>query len=432
MQPPFSGNPSDSHLDSAHLAASFQTLALSPDSSQTSSCSVDSYHPFKPTKPHHHLSSQYPYQSFYPQHTSPSPDYHYQPQHTPVYEQLPTEAELSRRARAAAGLNVSAPEFIPSFALKSSPPQQPQPQYQSFYQYPNITQYHGEQYDPTSSPYHHQATFDVYSNVTDPTPPVIPAPSAPQPNYINTEDAVDAFDRQFPALPSASSTPPAPQVCTRSAQALAWDALQRTEAQKAQGELTKCEFEALRLAIDQLVADDEEEVQETITSDIGEVWVPTGASVAQLYRELRAEASVQASIRNKFFDRAAAAFKRGDGAAAKKLSAQGREANEMMKDLHRKAANAIFEARNPSTSPDVIDLHGLHVSEAVERLPDALERAPEGKVRILTGTGHHTKGTGRARLRPAVKRWLQENSYYFSEVVDANDFVGSFVVEVKR
>ena len=186
------------------------------------------------------------------------------------------------------------------------------------------------------------------------------------------------------------------------------------------------------MAIDQLVADDEEEVQETITSDIGEVWVPTGASVAQLYRELRAEASVQASIRNKFFDRAAAAFKRGDGAAAKKLSAQGREANEMMKDLHRKAANAIFEARNPSTSPDVIDLHGLHVSEAVERLPDALERAPEGKVRILTGTGHHTKGTGRARLRPAVKRWLQENSYYFSEVVDANDFVGSFVVEVKR
>lgn len=166
------------------------------------------------------------------------------------------------------------------------------------------------------------------------------------------------------------------------------------------------------------------------TSDVGDVWVSTGQSVAALYQELRQEAAEQASVRNKFFDRANVAYKRGDGAAAKRYGAQGRDANSRMKALHKKAADAIFQARNLPSDSHVVDFHGLHVNEALERLPAAIARAGGEKVRILTGTGHHTKGTGRARLRPAVKKWLQHNAYFFEEVVDANEFVGSFIVDL--
>lgn len=217
--------------------------------------------------------------------------------------------------------------------------------------------------------------------------------------------------------------------------ALGWDALQREREQKAREERASREWHA---AYDQYANDLEgddglEEVEETrVSSDIGAVWVSTGQSVGELYQSLRAEAADEARLRNKYFDRAAAAFKRNDGATAKRLGALGREANERMKKLHRQAADAIFEARNPVSVRDVVDLHGLHVSEALERLPGALERAGPGEVRILTGTGHHTKGTGRARLRPAVKKWLQERGYMFEEVMDANEYVGSFKVEMGR
>lgn len=99
-----------------------------------------------------------------------------------------------------------------------------------------------------------------------------------------------------------------------------------------------------------------------------------------------------------------------------------------MKALHHRAADAIFEARNPPGVHGQIDLHGLHVAEAIERLPVALESTTASRVRVLTGSGHHTKGTGRARLRPAVRSWLERHGYVFEEVQDSNAHVGAFVV----
>lgn len=216
--------------------------------------------------------------------------------------------------------------------------------------------------------------------------------------------------------------------------ALGWDALQKEHAHKQRQEHAAREWQN---TLEQFKSEMEFEeicddlIEETnLSDDIGLRWVTTGKSVGHLYQSLRADAAEEARLRNKYFDRAAAAFKRNDGASAKRLGTLGREANERMKELHRKAADAIFEARNPVHVTDVLDLHGLHVSEALERLPAAFERAPVGTLRVLTGTGHHTKGTGRARLRPAVKKWLQDNGYFFEEVIDANEYVGGFKVEI--
>lgn len=163
------------------------------------------------------------------------------------------------------------------------------------------------------------------------------------------------------------------------------------------------------------------------TRDVGD-WVDTGASVAAMYAGLRAEAAKQAGLRNAYFDRARAAMLRGDRAEAASLGAKGRAVNKKMFELHEQAADTTFNARNPPGREGYIDLHGLHVTEALDRLPDALAQAPGATVRVLTGAGHHSKGTGTARLRPKVEAFLKEEGYRFELVVDRNEHVGAFVV----
>lgn len=308
--------------------------------------------------------------------------------------------------------------------------------------------------------YHNNQNSYLHSPDQDPYFPTSPQHSA-RPSHLDETtyvSAVQHFDEEFPALakhetnsrnsatangrwstdqdkPSHNHQQPVKVVQAIYPKALGWNAIQREQERK------KLEAEATRRWQAELNEyfqnadheyDDAYDEEIHVSDDIGALWVSTGQSVGHMYQSLRAKAAEEARLRNKYFDRAAAAFKKNDGATAKRLGALGREANERMKELHRQAAQAIFKARNPRHVPDIVDLHGLHVSEALERLPLAMEKAPPGILRIVTGTGHHTKGTGRARLRPAVKTWLQENGYFFEEVIDANEYVGSFKVEIVR
>lgn len=73
----------------------------------------------------------------------------------------------------------------------------------------------------------------------------------------------------------------------------------------------------------------------------------------------------------------------------------------------------------------IIDLHGLHVSEAIHVLKRDLmtwrniARSADQRVQvyICVGTGHHTKGTRTpARLPVAVQRYLlEEEGLHYSE-----------------
>lgn len=165
-------------------------------------------------------------------------------------------------------------------------------------------------------------------------------------------------------------------------------------------------------------------------------WVATGHSVAQLYQELRSQAGEFARQRNAAFDRARVAKLSGSTGEAARLAAEGHRLNDLMFEKHNEAANAIFEHRNPPDSRrrGILDLHGLHVQEALERLPEMLAELAGGgnsslkSVRILTGSGHHCKGTGTARLRPAVEKWLTDNEFKYKAVEDKNNHVGAFVV----
>ncbi|KAK1434828.1 hypothetical protein QVD17_00582 [Tagetes erecta] len=164
------------------------------------------------------------------------------------------------------------------------------------------------------------------------------------------------------------------------------------------------------------------------------VWLETGDAVANMYSEMRGEARDHARLRNAYFEQARQAYLIGHKALAKELSVKGQLHNMQMKAAHGKAQESIYRQRNP-VSPSMrnngrgherlIDLHGLHVTEAIHVLKRDLTmlrnvaRSADQplQVYICVGTGHHTRGTRTpARLPVAVQRYLlEEEGLDFSE-----------------
>jgi hypothetical protein len=156
------------------------------------------------------------------------------------------------------------------------------------------------------------------------------------------------------------------------------------------------------------------------------VWLETGDAVENIYSELREEARDHARLRNAYFEQAREAYLIGNKALTKELSAKGQLHNVHMKAAHGHTQEAIYRQRN-SVSPELqgngralermIDLHGLHVTEAIHVLKHELNvlrstaRASDQRLRvyICVGTGHHTRGSRTpARLPIAVQCYLLE------------------------
>ncbi|KAL0741054.1 hypothetical protein Bca4012_082567 [Brassica carinata] len=150
------------------------------------------------------------------------------------------------------------------------------------------------------------------------------------------------------------------------------------------------------------------------------VWLETGDAVGNMYSNYREDARDYARLRNVYFEQARQAYLVGNKALAKDLSAKGQLHNLQMKAAHEKAQEAIYRQRNPvgeGGSERMIDLHGLHVSEALQVLKHELSvlrskaRATQERLQvyICVGTGHHTRGSRTpARLPVAVQRYLLE------------------------
>ncbi|XP_051151181.1 LOW QUALITY PROTEIN: polyadenylate-binding protein-interacting protein 7 [Andrographis paniculata] len=159
--------------------------------------------------------------------------------------------------------------------------------------------------------------------------------------------------------------------------------------------------------------------------DVPSVWLETGEAVGNMCSEMREEARRDhARIRNAYFEQARQAHLIGNKALAKELSTstKGQLHNMRMKAAHGKAQESIFGQRNQDMAVHgrgerMIDLHGLHVSEAIHMLKPELgvlrsaarwaeQRMP---AYIFVGTGHHTRGSSTpARLPTAIQRYLLE------------------------
>lgn len=81
-------------------------------------------------------------------------------------------------------------------------------------------------------------------------------------------------------------------------------------------------------------------------------------------------------------------------------------------------------------------MHGLHVSEARDCLYELLplyQKHRFAKIRVITGTGHHTKGPseGNSRLNPSARELLEyEYGLKFEDIRDQQGYSGGFSVHL--
>ncbi|NXN20858.1 N4BP2 protein, partial [Nycticryphes semicollaris] len=137
------------------------------------------------------------------------------------------------------------------------------------------------------------------------------------------------------------------------------------------------------------------------------------------YNDLRAEAFCHQQKRQECLKKAGEAYRMGMKPVAAFYAHQGRLHEQKMKEANHAAAVQIFEKVNTSLLPmNVLDLHGLHVEEAVDHLSRVLQEKSEeyqqagGKpyLCVITGRGSHSQG-GVARIRPAAIRYLTSHNF---------------------
>lgn len=142
------------------------------------------------------------------------------------------------------------------------------------------------------------------------------------------------------------------------------------------------------------------------------------------YDDYRAEAFLHQQKRMECYSKAKEAYRMGKKNVATFYAQQGSLHEEKMKEANHLAAIEIFEKVNASLLPqNVLDLHGLHVDEAIEHLMAVLQQKTEefkqngGKpyLSVITGRGNHSQG-GVARIKPAVIKYLTSHSFRFSEI----------------
>ncbi|XP_004579198.2 NEDD4-binding protein 2 isoform X1 [Ochotona princeps] len=142
------------------------------------------------------------------------------------------------------------------------------------------------------------------------------------------------------------------------------------------------------------------------------------------YDDYRAEAFLHQQKRTECYSKAKEAYRMGKKHVATFYAQQGSLHERKMKEANHLAAVEIFEKVNASLLPqNVLDLHGLHVDEAIEHLMTVLQQKTEeckqggGKpyLSVITGRGNHSQG-GVARIKPAVMKYLTSHNYRFSEI----------------
>ncbi|TFK14862.1 NEDD4-binding protein 2 [Platysternon megacephalum] len=142
------------------------------------------------------------------------------------------------------------------------------------------------------------------------------------------------------------------------------------------------------------------------------------------YDDFRAEAFLHQQKKQECLKKAEEAYRMGMKPVATFYAQQGHLHEQKMKEANHDAAVQIFEKVNASLLPEnVLDLHGLHVDEAINHLSRVLqEKSHEYKqtggkpyVCVITGRGNHSQG-GVARIKPAAIKYLTSHNFRFTEI----------------
>lgn len=138
----------------------------------------------------------------------------------------------------------------------------------------------------------------------------------------------------------------------------------------------------------------------------------------------RVEAALHRRKQQDCFSKAAEAYRRDMKAVATYYAQQGHIHGEKMKEANHRAAIKIFNQVNTSLLPqNVLDLHGLHVDEALHYLEEVLfqkineyqQKGGKSYLSVITGRGRHSQG-GIARIKPVVIDYLKRQNFRFTEL----------------
>ncbi|KAI1310971.1 hypothetical protein F5Y03DRAFT_344611 [Xylaria venustula] len=129
------------------------------------------------------------------------------------------------------------------------------------------------------------------------------------------------------------------------------------------------------------------------------------------YETLIQKGRDEADKRETCMKRAHEAYERGDGAAAKQLSNEGKRHAAKADHYFSQANDTIFRANNPeSAPPDTIDLHGLFVAEAEKRVQARIRKdQQDGKthLHVIVGKGIHSTNHVQ-KIKPAIEKLCQD------------------------
>ena len=107
-----------------------------------------------------------------------------------------------------------------------------------------------------------------------------------------------------------------------------------------------------------------------------------------------------------------------------------------MAEYHVKAAKNIFLTRNQEASlkKGKIDMHGLHVAEAILVLDEIipLYKSSMSSITVITGTGHHSVDKHRAGvLLPNIEKYIKKNNMKYKTVIDPNNgLIGGVIIDI--
>lgn len=149
------------------------------------------------------------------------------------------------------------------------------------------------------------------------------------------------------------------------------------------------------------------------------------------FEDYRGEATLHHKLRQECFQKAQEAYRKGLKQVASFYSNQGHSHTQKLKEANMRASEQILEDRRGELETKMtLDLHGLHVDEAIVALDRILPVKEKEKykshLKIITGRGRHSHH-GVPRLRPAVLAYLQKNQYNFTEL-----HPGAFRVTLKN
>ncbi|XP_076064727.1 NEDD4-binding protein 2 [Oratosquilla oratoria] len=170
-------------------------------------------------------------------------------------------------------------------------------------------------------------------------------------------------------------------------------------------------------------AEEQQKVEEEVACEVND---------PQVYRE---EAIAHYQQRQNAFRKAQEASRQGMKAVAAYYAQIGNLHATRLREANKRASEKILEAVNSSRDGNTLDLHYLHVTEAVSVTQAFLserQRLLRARnlnimhVSLITGRGANSEG-GVARIKPAVKEFLQKNGYSH---IDGNS--GMVVVTLKQ